>query len=119
MKKSSIELWRFIASICILLSHSNMLGYDSFRFQTAGIYVNFFFIGLLLMLYDVTFTSCIKSKILNYLGKLSMIIFITHPLVAKILHYFNQNSILLFVGISLIVAELLCEVIDRNNKLSI
>lgn len=89
------------------------------------LYICCFIIGLGLMLSGQSYTSLIRGKILDWLGRISLTIYIFHPLVGiSIMHFLpdisvNQRVVLYYAGTVLISSLLYCVIESRRKNIFI
>lgn len=92
-------------------------------FTTTRLYVLCFFISLLLCLPGFSYTERIKSNFLNYLGRLSMPIFIFHGYAATLVLLFGDkygwegnNRIAIYYAATIFVSIVLMFIIEHLRK---
>ncbi len=113
-----IELAAFVYPI--LCCYNN---YAELNYTTTRVYLLCFFVNLLLCLPGFSYTSDIKGKLVSYLGKLSLPIFITHwyvgtivKLIAERKEWGNGIRIAVYYASSIVFSMLLMVIIDKNKK---
>ncbi len=86
------------------------------------LYLLCFFVQLLLCLPGFTYTSKIKGRFINYLGKLSLPVYVVHWFVGTLVGllselHFSDNSLLLFYFAGTIAVSVIAKMIyDKCNK---